>query len=82
MYFGEAPAILILGAAVIGGGALCILGEGLDGLERSGRATSTPVFLGDYTMNIEVILDIVLQMLNVLEAIGRIFGLNLNFFGG
>ncbi len=31
--------------------------------------------------NIESILDIILQILNVLEAIGRLFGIDFNFGG-
>lgn len=32
-------------------------------------------------MNIEAVLDIILQILNVLEALARVFGFSLNFFG-
>lgn len=32
--------------------------------------------------NIESILDIILQILSVIEAIGRVFGINFDFFGG
>lgn len=32
--------------------------------------------------NIESILDIILQILSVIEAISRVFGINFDFFGG
>lgn len=32
-------------------------------------------------MNILVVLDVILQVLNVLEALARVFGFSLNFFG-